>query len=399
MLSITYSTYLSLRTHDHFHSIAVLSMIFLLLLAGPGMALGKVKGSKKEDNVENTYSNSNSNKDIRFTWLPALGSFVPGLVFHGTGHYLAGDTQTASKLRKLEGIGVLAFALGALPIFLSGDSRYIGYPFYALSLGGLSLFASSAFADIYGSISGTRALGSPYVYVPKIDLQLGYAYIYDPQFEYANFVVIGLNARVGSFCFSPYAHLALDDNNQKVRIKVAYRFLGPKLSSHEQESKDGSYLDLDVTCTYHAFTSEGFNVLSYELYLASRYDMGRVSKTLNGSFAEAGVGWGMEFYGYRDADMPIGEDITKLLLAHFGYGIYLGTPGRMYGEAMVYYQHRFDDFAGGIGLSGRIVGFAGHAGIKGFYYVTENWGACLKFEVGSAYIINLGILYCYGKKL
>ena len=57
-----------------------------------------------------------------------------------------------------------------------------------------------------------------------------------------------------------------------------------------------------------------------------------------------------------------------MLLARFGFGMYLGDPAERGGEVVVYYDHRHDDFAAGLKLTGLGSGIPGHFGAEARYY-------------------------------
>ncbi|HEX9296319.1 MAG TPA: hypothetical protein VF881_10800, partial [Polyangiaceae bacterium] len=76
--------------------------------------------------------------------LAVAAAIVPGLVVHGSGHFVAGDPQTARRLLLLEGLGFGTLAVGFIPIVASGASRRLVGPAAALTIGGVGLFAITA---------------------------------------------------------------------------------------------------------------------------------------------------------------------------------------------------------------------------------------------------------------
>src|SRR6476659_8021063 len=74
----------------------------------------------------------------------AVGAaIVPGLLVHGSGHFVAGDTRGGYRLLALEGIGLGTLALGFVPIVATGASRRFVGPAAALSVVGAGLFVMS----------------------------------------------------------------------------------------------------------------------------------------------------------------------------------------------------------------------------------------------------------------
>ncbi len=119
--------------------------------------------------------------------------------------------------------------------------------------------------------------------------------------------------------------------------------------------------------------------------------MARWSPRLAGSFAEMAVGVGFRSYRFSG---PISEDtLHQGLLFTFGYGVWLGRGGPLRGEALLYYSHRKDDYAGGLIAMGDI---PGHFGLRGRVLLTERWGVAAEVQAGSAYVGRLSLLYAMG---
>ena len=262
-----------------------------------------------------------------------------------------------------------------------------------LTVGGFGIFAVSALADLYGVIAPPGGFGAPYVVTPRLETALGYRYVYDPVFAYRSFVAYDIDWRLGHLRLSPSAWFALGDTNSRVRMGSAYRFWGPTPADPEPGA-DGSYLEVDGALTRHSYTSDRFATTTLDLALAGRLDMSRIAPSLTGSFAEMGFGWALQTYEYEINGVR--ADIGELLLARFGYGIYVGWPGAPHGEVMVYYDHRHDDFAAGLKLPGLASGVAGHFGMDARLYFSEQWGARLEAAVGSAYVVGASLLFRYG---
>ena len=70
-----------------------------------------------------------------------------------------------------------------------------------------------------------------------------------------------------------------------------------------------------------------------------------------------GVGIALQAYAYDTS--AASADIGELLLARFGYGMYIGRRGGPRGEVSLYYDHRHDDFAAGLKTAGLVSGVAG----------------------------------------
>lgn len=325
--------------------------------------------------------------------LPTLAAIFPGVLFHGTGLWLAGADEAAYELARIEAVGLLTMAAGIVGVYATGASRDTIELLYYPSLVGMSAFVTPWFADIYGSAVGGRQADARQALAP-VEARAGYAYVYDPVFDYRHFSYAQAEVRLEPVRLVPSAWISVDDDNQRLRLEGIGRLLGPR-ASERATRPDGSFLDLETAVTYHNF-SEGFQTLTLETQLAGRYDMRRLSPVLRGSFYELALGAGAQLFGYAVDDGELGEDVSALLLMRTAYGVYLGPSGDRYGEAKIYYDHRHDDFAAGININGQADGLMGHVGAKGFYYLGKNWGAFADLTAGSGYVALGGITFRYG---
>jgi hypothetical protein len=328
--------------------------------------------------------------------LAAGAAVVPGVLVHGSGHFVAGDTSTGYRLLELEGIGVGTLALGFVPIVATGASRRIVGPAAALSVVGAGMFVISTLADLYGVLAPRGGAGASSGQAPLFGAEAGYRYVYDPVFARRHFVVYQLDYRPGSWRFHPSAWFDLEGSTSRMRAPVAFRVAGPK-AAPAPASIDGSYFEVEAALTRHAEIADRFVTTTAELSVEGRLDMRRMAPSLTGSFAEMGVGWAMQRYAYQVRGAA--PDVGDLLLARFGYGMYLGFPGGARGEVMLYYDHRHDDFAAGLKIPGIPSGVAGHFGVEGRAFVSDRWGFSAEAVAGSAYVIGASLLFRQGEPL
>ncbi len=323
--------------------------------------------------------------------LPASLAVFPGFFLHGTGAFVLGERTTARRLALTEAAGLAAFLAGGSLLAVTGTSRRLIGVLAPVTIAGFGLFMLSFLADVYAASSGGRDAHAPN-FVPKVDAQAGYAYVYDPQFAFRSFLTLHADLRANAFRASPQAWVALDDNNQRFQLEFAYRALG---RTEHRSARDGSFLEFVTGVRYHRFQTEGFAVLTPAWYLDGRFDLERMGESLRGSFVEGHLGAGLELYDFRVPGSTLGDNATGLLLARFGFGVYFGDGGRNSGEASVYYDHRHDDFAAGLGVSGIPGGILGHFGLRGHYFFTRAWGLSGLVEVGSALVTGLSLRYRY----
>ncbi|OJT18666.1 hypothetical protein BO221_38645 [Archangium sp. Cb G35] len=324
----------------------------------------------------------------RFEVLPAAVSVVPGLLLHGMGSLVAGDTQTAGRHFLLQGSGLGLLVAGGIPIAMSGASRRVIGPLYAMTLTGVGILSISTLANLYGAVSPAFPPGQVPQHLPPLELEAGYQHVMDPAFDYRHFVSVGALARLDRVRLDAGVRLSPDEGNLRVRVGGAYRLLGTPEGSHRRA--DGTALDLEAAALAHRYPAEVFTLAGGELFLRGRYDMARFSPRMAGSFAEMGVGFAMQSYIYTG---PVDDILFEQLLFSFGYGVYLGRGGPFRGEAMLYYDHRKDDFPGGIKAGGGVPGFVG---LRGRMFLSGPWGVAAELQAGSAVVGRVSLVYALG---
>lgn len=312
---------------------------------------------------------------------------VPGIVIHGAGHYVLGDKRTAGLLLGAEAVGVGVTAAGALALGVSGASRYLAAPLIAGVAGGVGLFAISGLADLYGTLAPEGGTGSPALTAPVVTAAFRGRAIRDPLQPYSSLFGPALDVRWRAFRLSPSAWFADVGENRRLRATFAYRFLGPR---PDAAARDGSFVDLVFGATHHHFGDGGFTMRSGEAAIAARLDLGRVAPRLAGSFTDGHAGVAMASYAYRASPST---DRDEVLLLGFGFGIYVGRAPAPWGEIRAYYDHRRDDYAGGILTRGLSSGPAGHFGAQATFFPHPRWGLSVEGQMGSAYIAGLAVMH------
>lgn len=301
-----------------------------------------------------------------------------------------GDAPTAKRLFALEGTGLGLIALGGVPIVFTGASRRTIAPLYAVTLAGFSVFGVSALANLYAVTSPAFDPGVPASSLPPLELEMGYQYVSDPSFDYGHFVSLGALARLDTVKLEATARLSPGEGNTQVRLGGAYRLLGEPEGA--RRGSDGTALDAELYGLFHRYPTEGFTVAGAEVGLRGRYAMARVSPSLAGSFAEASIGTSLQGYSYPGA---VSEgNLDEQLLFTFGYGVWLGRGGPVRGDALLYYDHRKDGFAGGMRTRGG--GVVGSFGLRGRALLTNDWGVAAEVQAGGAIVGRLSLIYAVG---
>ncbi|MDH5671614.1 MAG: hypothetical protein OEZ06_05655 [Myxococcales bacterium] len=306
--------------------------------------------------------------------LPTITAVVPGLLVHGTGHFVAGETRTGYRLLAAEGAGLGLMVAGIAGLAVTGASPKTIGPFIAVSALGGGLFGSSALADIYGVLAPEGGFGRPLLQ-PALELEVGPRYVRDPIFDYDAFSHVAATSWLGDVRVQLSGWLGLGHDNQRLRALGAYRLL---------RSGQGSYIDLELGASHHRFAPERFSTSFAEASVTGRLELSVLGRTLAGSFFDYGLGYALG--ANRQFDTSTESD--EMMLARFGFGFFIGDGG----DVTLYYDHRHDGFAAGLKVPGLGSGPLGHFGLHVRHFFSEDMGASLFAESGSAYVVGLSLL-------
>ncbi|MBP7586257.1 MAG: hypothetical protein KBA61_19595 [Spirochaetes bacterium] len=316
--------------------------------------------------------------------LPGAASIFPGVLIRGSGHYVAGDKDTAWDLFCIgtASLGVLAGT--ALYYAHSGASSRLSWPMVPVIAASGSGFALSWLADLYGSTVGmNRSHAGPYRGGGlSVRPFLGMVIVDDVQFEYSRFLHYGLEVHYGAFSVKPMAWNALDDPNNRYLLETMIELVGVNglVKKFERPLVSASPL---VRYGYHDFEDDGFFKRWIDLCAASRITLGSVWNSMRGAWVYYEIGYNREWVTF-----PVikGDPVltTDQLLFEMGFGVDLGRLSAPFGEVYVYYNHRRDDFTGG--LTG---GFAGYVGVKTEMHVHDGISLKLGYSYGYAAVFDM----------
>jgi hypothetical protein len=323
--------------------------------------------------------------------LPAAAAVVPGLVVHGSGHWALGEPATARELLLLEGIGLGMFLAGGLTIVFTGASRYFVAPAASVTMAGFGLFSTSYLADIYGSVSkdGDATL-SRYRPPARWETELGYRRVSDAQFAYRDFMVERVSRQIGPLRLSPSGMFDVRGDTARYRFETQYRLAGVV---DEPAPNDLSYVDLTLGFVHQRHRPEHFTKSSAELSVDGRYDLARLGRTLRGSFVELSAGYALGRLDYDLRGLSVPYDLEHLLLGRIAFGVTLRGLSAPGSEALLYYDHRHDDYAAGLKIRGLGSGVVGHFGLSARWFFSESIGVAGDVQAGSAYIGGASLLF------
>jgi len=334
---------------------------------------------------------SSPGPDSKSRALPVAAALLPGAIAHGAGHLALGETATAKNLLLMESLGLGLFLSGGATIVLTGASRYLVAPAATVTMAGFGLFSTSYLADIYGTLSrdGGAAL-SRYRAPARWETELGYRRVQDPEFAYRDFLVQRVSRQIGAFRLTPSGWFSFRGDTARYRLETQYRLAGDVTSPRP---RDASFVDLTLGFVHQRHRPEHFSKSSAELSVDARYDLGRLGPTLRGAFVELGAGYALGRIDYDLRGLTVPHDLEHLLLGRIGFGVILRGQSAPGSEALVYYDHRHDDYAAGLKLTGIGSGVVGHFGSSLRWFFSESIGVAVDAQVGSAYLGGASLLF------
>jgi hypothetical protein len=333
--------------------------------------------------------------------VPAAAAVVPGVLLHGSGHFAAGDRPTAYRLLKIELVGFSALLLGGVALAATGASRRTVEPVILTTAAGAGLLTTSWLADLYGVLAPAGGAGASLRVLPWMEARVGTRVVDNPAVPGRFFLGPSLDLRLGGWRLSPEAWLPIDGHAQsRYAAQIAYRFVGPRTAS-APTAADGSYVDVVAGAVHHRYSEDAhgtvpgaaFDMTTFDVHVAGRLDLRRVAGSLTGSFVEGAAGVGLGAYHYPVASTT---EANSLLVARFAFGVDVGHDAERWGEARVFYDHRHDDFAGGLKMPGLGSGVLGSFGLDGTAYVSRGWGVRGEVQVGAAWVGGLALVRRFG---
>ncbi|HET9932605.1 MAG TPA: hypothetical protein VFQ35_18005 [Polyangiaceae bacterium] len=320
--------------------------------------------------------------------LGVTAAVLPGALVHGAGHYVIGERDTAGQLLALEGVGLSMILGGGGVLFASGASRWVVGPAAAIAMMGFGVFGTSLLADVYGTAASDQGAARRPM-LPKVETEFGYRRLEDVQFSHHDFLVEGMRLNQGSFGLGLLGFFSMGAGNARYRADVLYRFLD---DSDVADSRYADRLELDLGFVRHTYPTERFAMTSGEASVLARYDLAHVGRSLRGSFAEFALGYARGAISYDIEGQHVPADSYDLLLGRFGFGVRLRGKSAPGSEALLYYDHRHDDFAAGLKVTGLGSGVAGHFGFQTKWYFNSSFGVLTDVNVGSAWFFGASLL-------
>ncbi len=363
--------------HVKYWILALLMGLFLF----PKIAFGQTQGIQSGE-VEETRTSG----PLQLTL-----SVVPGVLVHGSGQLIAGDTSLGLKLLAAQGVGILGLGGGIAMLAITGASDQFNVPvIWTMSLGGAA-FIFSWFGDIYASMGASQLTGRPKS-LPLMEISQGIQFVYNPILDDGFYSKTSLRLAAKKWLASASISIRPDLNDIRSQLRGQYRLVGSARNSEEFFTLGDS---LDLSLGYDLHTYDDRRVVSHQFPLAllGRLDLRNLDKALRGSFVDASIGLVFGGYFYDSGTVEYAEQ----LIADIGFGVYLGRRKNQWGTAKLYYRHRHDGFLGGAKLIGLGSGATGSANFRLRHSLFDDWGFEIGAGAGSAYVFDLSAIYRWGK--
>jgi hypothetical protein len=312
--------------------------------------------------------------------LAIIAAIVPGIVARGIGSELVHERRAAKRLGAISGIGIVAMAVGGVPILISGGNKYTLFPGLPLFVAGTGLFLTSWLSDIYVAAGGSRAGGVPRARVPWL-VEAGPIWLQDAYHDRALIHAAGRFV-IGRVDLGAGGYLDVRNNAREGYVDAYVRIIGAAETG--AVVADGSRLMVRAAVRARDDDDDRVSAVTGEAELIARLDMQRVDRALAGAFIELSTGAGIERASFsRDQ-----HNNNWLFLGRFAWGMYIGRRG----EASVFYDHRRDQLAGGL-VAPRSTGFVGNVGLGADLRIIGRWAVRAELEFGNARVATLALRY------
>ncbi|MGI5861726.1 MAG: hypothetical protein ACOX6T_06665 [Myxococcales bacterium] len=313
--------------------------------------------------------------------LAAGAAVLPGLLLHGSGHFVLGEREAARNLLATQGVGVASFVAGFALLASTGAANQLA-PLYVIpTIGGLGAISVSWLGDLAGSIHGSEGFPTS-GWRPAAGLYLsgGYDGLFASKLDFQHGMSLRLDWRGERLRFSPWGSW----HPQGSSHAAAGALLGLQLARPNPETVTA--LDLILGVAHQRFPGDGFHVTTGELYLEGRVDLGFIARSLRNAWGLARLGWGIDAYGYDGADALL-DDGLPLLVLDIGMGLQLFERA---GFEIVYRQRK-NELPGGLMISSGLAGFIGMVQLEGRITLAEGWALLPSVRLGTGVRTTLAV--------
>lgn len=307
---------------------------------------------------------------------PAQGSLlatgaalVPGLLVHGSGHFVLGERQSAYRLLAMQGAGLAGLIGGIGLLGAVGGSEKLAGLYVPMAVSGLGLFGISFLADLAGAAHGRRPWAEPLV-PSGVTVRTGYAGLFGAKHTFRHLGELGIAWRTERLVLEGGATLQPQGDFSWYRGLVGWRLWA---RSDDRVTR----LSLFGELARQGFDSEGFAITTVRAFGELRWNLGELLTTMQNAWLLGRLGWGFDVFDFAGTSAE--DDGLPFIVADIGFG--LMATERV--EVELAYRHRKGELPGGMALSDGLAGFAGMLDLRGRVALGRRWALVPGIKLGT----------------
>lgn len=294
---------------------------------------------------------------------------VPGLLLHGSGHFVLGERQTAYRLLAMEGAGLLGIVGGIGLLAAVGGSEKLAAIYVPLAVGGAGLFGLSFLADVAGAAHGRRPWPVPSVR-SGLRVRAGYVGLFASKHSFGHLGELGVEWQTRRLVLEGAAMVHPQGDFSAYRGLAGWRLW---LSPDNPVTRATLFAELGR----QGFHREGFSITTFRAFGELRWNLGGLLATMENAWVLGRLGWGFDSFDF--AGTSADDDGLPFLVADVGFG--LMASERV--EVELAYRHRKGDLPGGMALSDGMAGFAGMLELRGRVTLGARWALVPGVRLGT----------------
>jgi hypothetical protein len=294
---------------------------------------------------------------------------VPGLLLHGSGHFVLGERQDAYRLLAMEGVGLLGVVAGLGLLAAVGGSEKFAAVYVPLTVSGAGLFAASFLADVAGAAHGRRPWPEPTV-LAGLRVRAGYVGLFASKHSFEHLGELGVQWQIRRLVLEATAMLHPQGDFSAYRGLVGWR-LGPW--SDDPVTRLTFFAELGR----QDFSSEGFSMTTFRAFGELRWNLGNFVSTMKNAWLLGRLGWGFDSFDF--AGTSADDDGLPFLVADVGFGLMASQRVEM----ELAYRHRKGELPGGMALLDGLAGFAGMLELRGRVALSPRWSLLPGVKLGT----------------
>lgn len=215
------------------------------------------------------------------------GSIVPGILLHGSGHYIMGEKETGKKLLKIQGVSLLTGASSLVALSLLGNADETSGILIPMTMFGFGTFAATWLFDVIGTTGLSNHLSIEEHPYKQSFVNLSYHKQDNNQSPYYNFYGSRIQYGNNEFFAQLYAEVEESSDYQEFAFKGGYNVM----------QKEFTNLYIIPEAKYR-YSSEGFDISQWDLQLEMDINLSKISHTLKNVYFVNTIGYGSSTFDF-----------------------------------------------------------------------------------------------------